>query len=217
MILMYSLEAQLLVHTSSYLAGSHTRVRRVRSHRRRRGEVCPPWVGASQRCRGSPEGREVSNHCYSVVCKSDQYLRYANTDYVLMSALRHYAQILRFGISYDIACQYNKNLFMRIMHHTFPEDLRQDLKSKHVMFFIPKMHHEDHGAECQAQYSFYHTRGVGRTHGETTEQEWASINKVGVATRENGGGARHGTLEDHWGWWNHQKCIGMGKHMSRRT
>ena len=51
---------------------------------------------------------------------------------------------------------------------------------------------------------------MGRTHGETVEQEWAYINLAALSTREMGPGARHATLDDSWGGWNWRKILGFG-------
>jgi hypothetical protein len=59
--------------------------------------------------------------------------------------------------------------------------------------------------KCQVRYSFNYTHGVGRTHGETVEQEWAYINLAALSTREMGPGARHSALDDSWGGWNWKK------------
>jgi len=53
---------------------------------------------------------------------------------------------------------------------------------------------------------------VGRTHGETVEQEWAYINLAALSTREMGPGARHTALDDSWGGWNWKKVLGLGAH-----
>ena len=79
------------------------------------------------------------------------------------------------------------------------------------MYLIPKFHLPAHGAKCQTQYSFNYTHGVGRTHGETVEQEWAYINLAALSTREMGPGARHAALDDSWGGWNWKKILGLGE------
>ena len=76
---------------------------------------------------------------------------------------------------------------------------------------MPKFHLPAHGPKCQVQYSFNYTHGVGRTHGETVEQEWAYINLTTLSTREMGPGARHAALDDSWGGWNWRKILGLGE------
>ena len=53
---------------------------------------------------------------------------------------------------------------------------------------------------------------MGRTHGETVEQEWAYINLAALSTREMGPGARHSALDDSWGGWNWKKILGLGEY-----
>ena len=70
------------------------------------------------------------------------------------------------------------NLFTRFS--TYHEDV--DLADFFFTFLVPKFHLPAHGPKCQAQYSFNYTRGVGRTHGETVEQEWVYINLAALST-----------------------------------
>ena len=79
------------------------------------------------------------------------------------------------------------------------------------MYLVPKFHLSAHGPKCHVRYSFNYTPGVGRTHGETVEQEWAYINLAALSTREMGPGARHSALDDSWGGWNWKKVLGLGE------
>ena len=49
--------------------------------------------------------------------------------------------------------------------------------------------------------------GVGLTHGEGVETIWASSTTLATWSRENGPGARHLALDDHWGGWNWKKLV----------
>ena len=69
-------------------------------------------------------------------------------------------------------------------------------------------------ATIEVKYSFNYTPGVGCTHGETVEQEWAYINLAALSTREMGPGARHSALDDSWGGWNWKKILGLGECLS---
>ena len=132
-------------------------------------------------------------------------VRYINTDYIIASILR-YCKVHNIKISYDIACKWSIYLYDRLkMQHG---DV--DLTKFSITHLIPKFHLHAHGMKCQVQYSFNYTRGVGRTHGETVEQEWAYINLAALATREMGPGARHSALDDSWGGWNWRKVLGLG-------
>ena len=49
------------------------------------------------------------------------------------------------------------------------------------------------------------------THGEGVETIWSHSGAIATHTRENGPGARHLILDDHWNGWNWRKYIGLGK------
>lgn len=115
--------------------------------------------------------------------------------------------LLWLAVSYDIACQWNVNLWTRF--RGFPPHYQAFIGTV-IRFFIPNFHLPAHGIKCHSIFSFNLNRWVGRTHGETVEQEWAHIGAVATSTREMGPGARHGTLDDHWQFWNFRKIIGMG-------
>jgi len=114
--------------------------------------------------------------------------------------------VQRVTISYDIACKWSINHLKRFSENH--PDL--DVGKFKFSYYVPKFHLPGHGAPCQTNYSFNYARGVGRTHGETVEQEWAHINLAALSTREMGPGARHLTLDDNWGGWNWKKTLGMG-------
>ena len=131
--------------------------------------------------------------------------RYINTDYIIASVLKGVA-VHDVVISYDIACKWS-------IHHLERFSLNHpdlDVNSYKFSYLVPKFHLPGHGTPCQTDYSFNFAKGVGRTHGETIEQEWAHINLAALSTREMGSGARHLTLDDSWSWWNWKKVLGMG-------
>jgi hypothetical protein len=111
-------------------------------------------------------------------------------------------------ISYDIACKWSINLHTRFKTHHGDVDLSK-FSLTHL---VPKFHLAAHGEKCRPKYSFNYTHGVGRTHGETVEQEWAYINLAALSTREMGPGARHTALDDSWGGWNWKKILGLGEY-----
>ena len=55
-------------------------------------------------------------------------------------------------------------------------------KEDGVPDIVPKFHLPARGSNCQVQYSFNYIPGVGRTHSETVEQEWAYINLAALST-----------------------------------
>lgn len=130
-------------------------------------------------------------------------------DYVVFSALRGYTPLQVFKISYDIACQWHKNLWRRMLR--VPEAWHINHDSKDITFLVPKFHLPAHITECQWQFSFNLVRGVGRTDGEAPERGWANINPAASSTKEMGPGSRRDTIDDHFGDWNWKKVIGLGK------
>lgn len=135
--------------------------------------------------------------------------RYINTDYIVAAYLKR-CQVRDIKISYDIACKWSINL--RTHFANYHDNI--DLTALSLTHLVPKFHLTAHGAKCQVQYSFNYTRGVGRTHGEKVEQEWAYINLAALSTREMGPGARHSALDDSWGGWNWRKVLALGKGIS---
>lgn len=131
--------------------------------------------------------------------------RYINTDYIVAAYLKR-CQVRDIILSYDIACKWSINLHTRF--ETYHTDI--DLSRFSITPLVPKFHLPAHGPSCQVRYSFNYTPGVGRTHGETVEQEWAYINLAALSTREMGPGGRHSSLNDSWGSWNWKKVLGFG-------
>lgn len=128
-------------------------------------------------------------------------------DYAMLSTLAG-ERVKSLVISYDIACQWSKNLPTRIPD--FPQELRFDLSSTALTTVIPKFHIYAHGKKCQTRWSLNYLRWMGRTDGEGVEREWSHINPVALSTRLMGPGARHDTLDDHWGAWNWRKLVLLG-------
>ncbi|KAG9310194.1 hypothetical protein JVU11DRAFT_9830 [Chiua virens] len=72
--------------------------------------------------------------------------KYINMDYLVFSALHIFAPLLVLKISYDIACQWYKHLWSRMVQ--VPKVWHIDPASKDVMFLVPKFHLPTHVAEC---------------------------------------------------------------------
>ncbi|KAH7906698.1 hypothetical protein BJ138DRAFT_1219360 [Hygrophoropsis aurantiaca] len=140
--------------------------------------------------------------------------KYVNMDYMVFSALRN-SSVDVFNISYDIACQWHKNLWKRMTNH-LPFSWQLDYPSKIVTFFVPKFHLPAHIAACHTVFSFNFIPGVGRTDGEAPERGWANINPVASSTKEMGPGNRRDTLDDHFGDWNWKKVVALGKTILRK-
>ncbi|KAF8214216.1 hypothetical protein K438DRAFT_1956307 [Mycena galopus ATCC 62051] len=140
--------------------------------------------------------------------------RYANMDYLVASFLRHFDIRLFKIFSYDIVCQWSKNVIERLK--TLPLLVKFTLAKKLAAFVIPKLHIYGHKLLCQLYFSLNYTPGAARTDGEGIERPWASIGPVATSTSEMGPGSCHDTLDDHWGHWNWQKLIGLGDLLKKR-
>src|SRR4051794_8086919 len=129
-------------------------------------------------------------------------------DYLVLSSLHSCSSLNHLVLSYDIACQWHKNLWIRMA--SYPARLQLDREHLHIKFLAPKFHLPAHVASCQTAFSFNLTKGVGRTDGEVPERGWADVNRVASSTKEMGPGSRRDTLDDHFGDWNHKKIIAFG-------
>ncbi|KAI5983618.1 hypothetical protein EDD15DRAFT_2178637 [Pisolithus albus] len=82
----------------------------------------------------------------------------------ILTSMGRDATVDKLNVSYNIACQWHKSLYQMTM--SLPEEVRLDLRKKHVSFFVPKFHLPTHITPCQWKYSFDWMRGVGRTDSE---------------------------------------------------
>jgi hypothetical protein len=145
---------------------------------------------------------------------SDAVRSYSNMDWITAMILRHVHARLHKIISYDIVCQWWKSLRERL--RVLPSAARLSLVLTFVRFAIPKMHIKGHLRDCQTTYSLNLIPGSAETDGEAIERPWAHIGGVGTNTREMGPGSREDTLNGHWGSWNWQKLVGLGKCWCKR-
>ncbi|KAG2038608.1 hypothetical protein BDR03DRAFT_933485 [Suillus americanus] len=133
--------------------------------------------------------------------------KYINMDYLFFSTLRG-MQLEMLNTSYDIACQWHKNLWARMK--SFPQSHGLDYLSKVIRFFIPKFHLPTHIAKCQTIFSYNFMCFVGQTDGEAPERGWLNINPITLSTKAMGPGCHHDTLDDHFRDWNWKKTVGLG-------
>jgi Kyakuja-Dileera-Zisupton transposase len=114
-------------------------------------------------------------------------------------------------LSYDIMCQWSRNLKTRV--YQFPPWMRiPDGLLSTARYVIPSFHIYAHGKKCHYQYSLNFLKWSARTNGEDVERWWAHINPVSMSTKEMGPGARYDTLDDHAAAWNWRKITGFGTH-----
>ena len=136
---------------------------------------------------------------------------YSNMDFALLSTLVPSVNtgISRVLISYDIGCQWQKNLQTRINSYAaFPSPLKlSDLDYWRVL--IPKFHLPGHGPSCQVWFSLAYAKWAGRTDGKRIEGGWAQSSGMATWTRESGPNTRRNILDDHWNVVNWRKLTGL--------
>lgn len=130
-------------------------------------------------------------------------------DYAYTSLLRHHDPGLTKITSYDIVCQWSKNLSLRVK--ALPSLVRTNLAEQATRFVIPKLHIHGHQLFCQLEYSLNWLPGAARTDSEGIERPWAHMGPIATSTRDMGPGARHGTINDHFGHWNWIKLTRLGE------
>jgi len=133
---------------------------------------------------------------------------------VIYTLILYFGTIARILISYDIACQWFVRLFRRMDEH-WPTNLKIPPSTK-LIPAIPKLHEPMHGGKNHQQYSLNFIPGVGKSDMETPERVWAGHNGLGNSTKTQGPGGRHDVLDDHFGFWNWLKYVGMGKTLMSR-
>ncbi|KAK7017285.1 hypothetical protein R3P38DRAFT_3320598 [Favolaschia claudopus] len=140
--------------------------------------------------------------------------RYINMDYMVFRSIAG-TPLLRFFLSYDIACQWHLNLFSRLEYYA-DDELTFDGTGKFFTFLVPKFHLPAHIESCNLKFSFNLTRDVGQTDGEAPERGWADANPLARSTKEMGPGFRRDSLDDHFNDWNHKKIIALGYTIRRK-
>ena len=88
--------------------------------------------------------------------------RYVNMDYILAEVLKHHLTSLHKIITYDIVCQWSKNLEARL--NKLPSSIRLSNIGSHDEL-IPKLHVLTHKAPCPTQRSLNYHVGSGCTDG----------------------------------------------------
>ncbi|KAJ7843570.1 hypothetical protein B0H14DRAFT_3456138 [Mycena olivaceomarginata] len=156
---------------------------------------------------------------HEIVCKNgvgDLQARekYGNMDYIVASAWCHLHDLLFFLLSYDIMCQWVKNLRNRLLK--LPPALQFQLAHYFVKFIIPKLHILGHLRFCQDFFSLLYTLGSAQADMEGIERIWSSSGLMGASTREMGPGSCQDTLDDFWHYWNWNKVVGMGTTLRSR-
>lgn len=135
-------------------------------------------------------------------------------DYIIFSAINMRGAPWRsITLSYDIACQYFRNLWKRLDDVKFPPNLRIDREQVEIKPAIPKFHLPAHEERCHTLYSLNLQPGAGRLDGEVIERDWAKLGTAANSTKEMTSGSRHDCLDDLCGDMNHVKFKTMGKNL----
>nr|GAT45084.1 predicted protein [Mycena chlorophos] len=121
----------------------------------------------------------------------------------------------RIILSYDIACQWWKDLKARLL--LLPPLVRLKLALDFIRFVVPKMHISGHTLDCQHKYSLNLVPGSGQTDAEGIECAWAVVGGLAGSTRVMGLGSRSDALDDHWSFWNWTKVVGLAATLRRRV
>lgn len=140
-------------------------------------------------------------------------------DYLVFLCL-FIAALLWYLVSYDIACQWRKNVRKRV--NNLPEELKVELAPSSVPLdgdlantiylgaALPVWHGNVHELDCKTKQSLKYQKGVGVTDGECCERFWSKLNGSATSTKEMGPGNRHDTLDDRIGHLNFEKNINLG-------
>lgn len=118
--------------------------------------------------------------------------------------------LLSFVFSYDIVCQWSRNLLKRVKQ--FPSYMQHvGDRIRTATFVLPKFHIYNHGISCQLRYSLNYLLHSAQMNGKDPERWWAHINPVSMSTREMGPGSRTNTIDDHALAWNWRKITNFGE------
>ncbi|KAJ7701956.1 hypothetical protein B0H17DRAFT_1195154 [Mycena rosella] len=177
-------------HLSKYVAEKHI-------------STCIAFAALTQKDTRNTTGLRVSG-VGGVVCARHECMqpnglgdlqkgeRYANMDYILMSALSKF-DLMELTLSYDIACQWKKNFTERL--RKLPTELQIEFDNILVKSGLPVWHALAHEDSCAILNSLNYILGVGRTDGEGVERLWAFLNSCSYQSKEMGLGNRADTIE----------------------
>ena len=142
----------------------------------------------------------IESLCVRVVLSWCNYvLRFINADYALARSIQPYVGYPYLLVSYDIACQYSKNVARRFSK-AFGHEL-VDLVSQ-AIFTVLKLHCQGHKDNCQYRFSLNYIEHAGWMAGELIETAWAEANNIRPSMREMTPGHRHDVLNDLYDFWN---------------
>ncbi|KAK7442561.1 hypothetical protein VKT23_016159 [Stygiomarasmius scandens] len=129
--------------------------------------------------------------------------RYVNMDFTLIAVLRRLLPESAL-VSYDVMCQYIKNLYWRF-ESVYGSEWCPDLPAEKFEGAIPKFHLPAHIDKCGTEFNLNYISRTGRTNGEGPERNWSITNGLASSTKVMGPGSRNDTLDDHFGFSNWRK------------
>ena len=136
-----------------------------------------------------------------------------NMDYALCKAAQHNMEgITRAVTFYDINCQYNKHLRVRVDRSRFLEMVPE-------LTIIPGIglwHVHGHQDSCYVRYASNFIEGIGRIDGEIMETLWARLNLISPAARGMSSPHRQECLDFQMNDSNFCKMIRMKRTLCRK-
>ena len=136
-----------------------------------------------------------------------------NMDYALCEAAQHNMEGITRAITfYDINCQYNKHLRVRVDRSRFLEMVPE-------LTIIPGIglwHVHGHQDSCYVRYASNFIEGIGWIDGEIMETLWARLNLISPAARGMSSPHRKECLDYQMNDSNFCKMIRMKRTLSRK-
>lgn len=157
-----------------------------------------------------PKRRKVRQIINFLPSFTNSVYRQANIDFVVFSAL--FGLVLcMLTLSYDICCQWSRNLATRVkqLPPSFQPDPQLLSQAKRV---LPKMHLHNHVQDCQLNFNLNYIRYSAQSDFEDPERYWSWANGAGPSTREMTDGACYEVIGDHAAAWNWRKVVTFGKY-----
>ncbi|KAJ7018785.1 hypothetical protein C8F04DRAFT_976705 [Mycena alexandri] len=139
--------------------------------------------------------------------------RYCNMDFLFFSSILGFV-LTYLVLSYDIACQFSKNIWTRM--ESLPEKFHLKIDRANVRWMVPNFHLPPHKTGCHSAFSFHWLWGAGRTHGETVEQNWEFLNGIAASTKLMGLGARATALEGLFSFHNWRRLVAHRRLLKQR-
>ncbi|KAJ7030300.1 hypothetical protein C8F04DRAFT_961867 [Mycena alexandri] len=139
--------------------------------------------------------------------------RYCNMDFLFFSAVLNFA-LMWLILSYNIACQFSKNIWTRM--DGLPKKYHLKINKDFVRWMVPNFHLPPHKKGCHSSFSFHFLWGAGCTHGETVEQNWEFLNGAAASTKLMAPGARAVALEGLLGFHNFRRLVAHRTLLKRR-